>query len=177
MIRIKTAPCHYVISAQRIISANIFFLILNGLCKVGIFFYLLKLFWAGRVLVCPVYYCFWPSKDLLLKQWVKITYKLNIYLYTPGGLSRIYVNWPFHRSSCDLALYKPSGDNWGQITNLYHFGPTRKKQTNNRMLSENLNSFIIIIFNFHFKLNSADPKFFPSKIYILFFTNYRWINL
>lgn len=43
---------------------------------------------------------------------------------------------------------KPSGDNWGQITNLYHYQREIKFLYHNH-------------FSFHLKLNSADSKFFP----------------
>lgn len=96
--------CHIHVSAQRIISANIF-PSYKTVYVDKVYLFLLYLFWAGHVLACPLYYCFWPSKDLLLKQWVYMTYILSVYLCAPGGLSSVY-NWPFHRSPCDLALRK-----------------------------------------------------------------------
>lgn len=94
--------CHIHVSAQRIISANIF-PSYKTVYVDKVYLFLLYLFWAGHVLACPLYYCFWPSKDLLLKQWVYMTYILSVYLCAPGGLSSVY-NWPFHRSPCDLAI-------------------------------------------------------------------------
>lgn len=51
---------------------------------------------------------------------------------------------------------KPSGDNWGQITNLYHYQREIKFLYHNH-------------FSFHLKLNSADSKFFPCFFFINIF--------
>lgn len=51
---------------------------------------------------------------------------------------------------------KPSGDNWGQITNLYHYQREIKFLYHNH-------------FSFHLKLNSADSEFFPCFFFINIF--------
>lgn len=59
---------------------------------------------------------------------------------------------------------KPSGDNWGQITNLYHYQREIKFLYHNH-------------FSFHLKLNSADSKFFPCFFfhkYILFYNHMQY---